>query len=192
MTPSEINSLLESILIQYQKSFAGKTFSEESSEIDDLMSIFSLTQEVKMGNRQYWGRELGMCWQKIVTELCRAYCTNFKDAIREGGDELCDLVVENDAIDTKYRIGSGDSGTLKKFKSYGKNLSDRGLNPVVLIVREDNLQAAITACRTGGWRVISGKNSYEYIDRLTGFDLHSWLVERKGKYSANSQGLSSI
>lgn len=183
MTPSELNALLESILLQYQKSFAGKVFSEESSEVDDLMSIFGLTQDMKVGNRQYWGRELGMCWQKLVTELCQANCDTFQGPIREGGDELCDLVVESDAIDTKYRIGSGDSGTLKKFKSYGKNLKDRTLNPVLLIVREDNLQAAITACRTGGWHILTGEKSYDYIKGLTGFNLHEWLIERKGKYS---------
>lgn len=183
MTPSELNVLLESILLQYQKSFIGKAFGEESSEVDDLMSIFGLTQEVKMGNRQYWGRELGMCWQKLVTELCRANCDSFQDSIREGGDELCDLVVGSDAIDTKYRIGSGDSGTLKKFKSYGKNLRDRMLNPVLLIVREDNLPAAITACKTGGWHILTGEKSYDYIKKLTRFDLRNWLIERKGKYS---------
>lgn len=183
MTPLELNTLLESILLQYRKSFAGKAFGEESSEVDDLMSVFSLTQQLKMGNRQYWGRELGMCWQKLVTELCRVTCDSFQDAIREGGDELCDLVVGSDAIDTKYRIGSGDSGTLKKFKSYGRNLKDRMLNPVLLIVREDNLPAAITACKTGGWHIFTGKRSYDYIKGLTSFDLHNWLIERKGKYS---------
>ena len=84
------------------------------------MFVLGLTQDIKFGNRQYWGRELGMCWQKLVTELCQTTCDSFQGAIREGGGELCDLVVVNDAIDTKYRIGSGDSGTLKKFKSYGK------------------------------------------------------------------------
>jgi hypothetical protein len=46
------------------------------------------------------------------------------DSIKEGSDEFCDLVVGNDAIDTKYRIGSGDSGTLKKFRQYGQELQD--------------------------------------------------------------------
>ena len=182
MISSEVSASLEAILKQYGESFTGKEFGGESSEVDAVMSVFGLTQDMKVANRQYWGRELGMCWQKLVTELCQATCKNFRGPIREGGDELCDLVVKGDAIDTKYRIGSGDSGTLKKFKSYGKNLTDRGLNPVLLIVRKDNLPAAITACRTGGWQVLTGEESFRYIKKVTGFDLRTWLVQRKGKY----------
>jgi hypothetical protein len=55
-----------------------------------------------------------MCWQRLISELCKKTCTDYDLAIRESRDELCDLVVGKDAIDTKYRIGSGDSGTLKK------------------------------------------------------------------------------
>lgn len=187
MTPSEISVSLEAILQHYEESFAGKEFGGESAEVDDLMLVFGLTQDMKFGNRQYWGRELGMCWQKLITELCRATCDTFQDPIREDGDELCDLVVKNDAIDTKYRIGSGDSGTLKKFKSYGRNLRDRGLNPVQVILREDNLPAAITACRTGGWEVLTGDESFRYIEKITGFDLRAWLVERKGKFSVKNK-----
>lgn len=186
MTPSEVNASLEAILHQYEESFRGKEFGGESPEVDNLMSVFSLTQDMKIGNRQYWGRELGMCWQKLIVELCKATCDTFRGAIREDGDELCDLVVKNDAIDTKYRIGSGDSGTLKKFKSYGKNLRDRGLRPILLIVRNDNLPAAITACRTGGWEVLTGDESFGYIKETTEFDLRAWLIERKGKFSINN------
>jgi len=187
MTPSEISASLEAILDQYGESFSGKEFGGESSEVDDLMLVFGLTQDMKIGNRQYWGRELGMCWQRLVTQLCRSTCDNYQGPIREGGDELCDLVVGNDAIDTKYRIGSGDSGTLKKFKSYGRNLRDRGLKPVLLIVRGDNLPAAMTACRTGGWEVLTSDDSFQYVKKITGFDLRAWLVQRKGKYSLKRQ-----
>ena len=47
--------------------------------------------------------------------------------MRQGADELCDLIAGKDAINTKYRIGSGDSGTLKKFKQYGRKLEGDGL-----------------------------------------------------------------
>lgn len=182
MNLPEINALLESILKQYRDSFVEKVFNEESSETDVLMQVFSLTQGIKAENRQYWGRELGMCWQRLVTELCRNTCSNFRNPIREGDDELCDLVVCKDAIDTKYRIGSGDSGTLKKFKSYGKGLKAMGLNPIMLIVRNDNLPAAITACKAGDWNMLTGKETFSYIKKATNFDLYTWLVERRGKY----------
>ena len=183
MNPNSLNSSLESILQQYCQSFTGKVFAEESSEEDDLMLVFGLTQALKAENRQYWGRELGMCWQRLVTQLCSQTCAQFGAAIREGKDEICDLIVGSDAIDTKYRIGSGDSGTLKKFKKYGERLRQLGYRPVLLILRNDNLPSAITACRTGGWVVISGSSSYDYLRQNTGLDLQKWLQERKNRYA---------
>jgi len=35
------------------------------------MLIFGLTQEIKAQNKQYWGRELAMCWQRLIVELCQ-------------------------------------------------------------------------------------------------------------------------
>lgn len=116
MSSDEISNSLEVILSKYNQSFLDKTFGEESLEEDDLMLVFGLTQDIKAGNKQYWGRELGMCWQRLITELCQKTCTNYSDSIKKDRDEICDLIIGNHAIDTKYRIGSGDSGTLKKFK----------------------------------------------------------------------------
>ncbi len=129
---------LEKILVQYEQSFKIKTFNDESKELDELMLVFGLTQEIKTENRQYWGRELGMCWQLLITEVFKQSCDDFSGPIRDGADEICDLVAGLDAIDTKYRIGSGDSGTLKKFKAYGSKLRSMGLRPVLLILRNDN------------------------------------------------------
>ena len=186
MTPEQrLDKALTSILEKYSKSFSAKLFSEESVEEDDLMLIFGLTQAVKAENKQYWGRELGLCWQRVVVEVCRQTHENFGSAIREGADEICDLTVGQDAIDTKYRIGSGDSGTLKKFKQYGERLSKSGYRPVVLILRTDNLPAAITACISGGWTVFTGEKSFEYLQQLTYFDLKAWLQSRKGYYSVS-------
>jgi hypothetical protein len=86
-----------------------------------------------------------------------------------------------DAIDTKYRIGSGDSGTLKKFKQYGARLTKSGYRPVLLMLRNDNLPAAITACINGGWTVLTGEESFKYIFKITGFDLKTWLQSRKSQ-----------
>lgn len=176
----QVDQSLQAVLEQYGKSFTTKAFVDESLEEDDLMLVFGLTQTIKMGNKQYWGRELGMCWQRLVTELCRQTCADFAEPIREGADVLCDLVVGNQAIDTKYRIGSGHSGTLKKFKQYGLKLTEAGYRPVLLILRNDNLPAAITACLNGGWHVVVGDNSYRYLQTMTGFDLKAWLQSRKG------------
>jgi hypothetical protein len=162
---------IERILSDYSKSFTGKTYSDENNDHDPVMDIFGITPEMKRENRQYWGRELGMVWQRIVTEVFKNNHPHYGDAIRIGQDEPCDLVAGKDAIDTKYRIGSGDSGTLKKFKQYGDLLRKMGYRPVFLIVREDNLSAAITACHVGGWTVLTGERAFEYVKNQTGVDL---------------------
>lgn len=175
---------LENILKQYSESFATKEFGKESEEVDDLMLVFGLTQAEKARNKQYWGRELGMCWQHLITELFQERHNAFGNAIREGADELCDLIIAQDAIDTKYRIGSGDAGTLKKFRQYGARLRQLGFRPIMLILRNDNLPSVLTSCRNSGWDVLVGDQAYTYILRNSGFDLHSWLRARKHKYSS--------
>ncbi|MCT7967050.1 hypothetical protein NG799_11950 [Laspinema sp. D1] len=183
MNQNPLDQTLENILQRYSLSFSLKVFSEESATEDDLMRVFGLTQVIKAENKQYWGRELGMCWQRVVTEVCRENCEDFRTPIREGKDELCDLIIGLDAIDTKYRIGSGDAGTLKKFREYAGKLQGLGLTPILLILRTDNLPQAINACRMGGWTVMQGSDAYEYIRNKTGFELKSWLQARRNRYS---------
>lgn len=170
------------ILQKYRDAFREKTYSAENNDTDVLMDIFGITPEQKRENRQYWGRELGMMWQLIVTEICKNHCTNFKPALRFGSDEPCDLILGNDAIDTKYRIGSGDSGTLKKFKQYGNLLDEYGYRPVLLILRDDNLPAAITACIRGGWTVLTGKQAFQYLFEQTNVDVFKLLKNLKSQY----------
>jgi hypothetical protein len=182
---SNIDTQLRNILDQYKTSFSGKIYREENEDYDVLMDIFGITPILKRENRQYWGRELGMCWQRLVCKLFESSCENYQPALRIGSDEPCDCIVGKDAIDTKYRIGSGDSGTLKKFRQYGKLFKEQGLNPVLLIVRKDNLSAAITACKSGGWNVLEGEKSFEYIFDKTSFDLYDWLKTLKTDESLN-------
>lgn len=175
-------NILKEILKKYQQSFVGKVYIDENNDHDILMDIFGITPELKRENRQYWGRELGMCWQLLVTELAKLNCPNFKPGMRIGGDEPVDLFIGKDAIDTKYRIGSGDSGTLKKFKKYGKFLKEQGYNPIILILRDDNLPAAITACKVGGWELYVGKDCLKYIEDKTNFDLKNFLIKTKEEF----------
>lgn len=177
------SSPLEAILTTYQRSFASKVFGDESAEEDELMLVFGLTQTAKAANKQYWGRELGMCWQRLLVSVYKQTSSSFAGPIREGEDEICDLRVGNDAIDTKYRIGSGDSGTLKKFKQYATRIDGLGYRPVILILRNDNLHAAITACIAGGWTVLAGPDAFGYIRESSGVDLKTWLRERKDKFA---------
>jgi len=182
-TMANFEENLLSIIQKYTENFSGKSYNDESEEIDVLMEAFGISQELKRKNKQYWGRELGMCWQLLVTEVFRNTCKYFSPAKRYGADEPADFFVGIDAIDTKYRVGSGDAGTLKKFKQYGEMLTSEGLNPIFLFLRTDNLNAAITACKVGGWTIYMGDESFEYIKSKTGFDLKQWLIDLKNNKS---------
>lgn len=177
-----MKNALENILTHYRKAFTEKTYSAENNDHDPLMDIFGITPELKRENRQYWGRELGMAWQLIVTEVFKHNHSQFRPGLKFGLDEPCDLLAGRDAIDTKYRIGSGDSGTLKKFKQYGELLKNEGYNPVFLIVRDDNLSAAITACYAGGWTVHTGQAAFNYIFNQTNINLLQILGDLGSNY----------
>lgn len=179
-----IENELDSIMERYQTSFMDKVYSEENDDQDILMDAFGITPVLKRENRQYWGRELGKCWESLVIEACKS-TTGFAPALRLGGDEPCDLRVLQYAIDTKYRLGSGDSGTLKKFKQYGPLLREHGYEPVFLFLREDNLPAAMSACRGGGWTIHVGANSFEFIQKISGFDMEAYLTKRAGAFHVN-------
>lgn len=183
---SEETKIIEPILRKYYDSFLIKTYTDENNESDILMDVYNISPELKRENRQYWGRELGMIWQLMVVSLAKEHCgSSFQSALRFGDDEPCDLIIGKDAIDTKYRIGSGDSGTLKKFKQYGKLLSDQGYRPVFLMLREDNLPAAITAAHKGGWTIYMGKDALLYLEEKTGVDVQQVLKEFGKKYYLN-------
>lgn len=178
----QLQSALDEILSAYRSAFCDKVYCDENDDHDPLMDVYGITPQLKRENRQYWGRELGMCWQRLVVEVSRHTREDFGPALRKGADEPCDLTVGDLAIDTKYRIGSGDSGTLKKFKAYGPMLREMGFTPVLLIVRNDNLGAAITACRAGGWKVTTGDETFDYLLEITGFNIKDFLLERSQAY----------
>jgi len=180
---TNLENLLETKLSNYRSSFVDKIYSKENDDHDLLMDVFRISPELKRENRQYWGRELGMCWQILVTEICKFHREDFGPPIKIGSDEPCDLTVGNLAIDTKYRIGSGDSGTLKKFKLYGPLLREKGYTPVFLILREDNLSAAMTACRAGKWEVYTGDATFDFITDLTGFNIKDFLESRRSLFN---------
>jgi hypothetical protein len=180
----EIEQNLDLVLTRYQLAFGKKVYLEENEDFDLLMNAFSVTPQLKRENKQYWGRELGKCWESLVIEACKNLDT-FQPGLRIQSDELCDLIVHNYAIDTKYRIGSGDSGTLKKFRYYGNLLKQQGYEPILLFLREDNLAAAINACRKGSWQIFMGKQSFEFIQEISGFDIEPYLIKKAGAFPLN-------
>ena len=51
----------------------------------------------------------------------------------------------------------------------------------------DNLAAALTACTAGGWTVLQGQATFDYIKDLSGFDLTAWLksCKKSGEFFIN-------
>lgn len=182
---TEVENRLDDVLRQYQKSFSAKIYNVENEDHDSLMDAFDISPARKRENRQYWGRELGMCWQLLIVEVCRRHCKDFGKAVKFGADEPYDLTVGKYAIDTKYRVGSGDSGTLKKFKAYGPLLKEKGYEPRLVILREDNLAAAMTACEQGGWKITTGRESFDFIKEISGFDVLSFLNNRASRFAVD-------
>ncbi len=176
MTPIDnVTTSLSEVMFRYQTDFSQKQYADNLDNTDVLMSAFGITQSLKRENKQYWGRQLGKCWEMLVVSLCEKLCDDFQPPLRAGSDVPCDLILGRDAIDTKYRIGSGDSGTLKKLKNYAQLLTERGFNPVMLFLRENNLPAAMTAVNTGGWEILTGQDTFDYIYQRTNFDMQAWL-----------------
>lgn len=180
MNDINLTARLREVLSTYKNSFIAKSYDDENDDHDVLMDVFGVTPELKRENRQYWGRELGMCWQLIVTQIFQAKHNEFGPSLRVQNDEPCDFTFGKFAVDTKYRVGSGDSGTLKKFKSYGTLLRANGYEPVFLILRTDNLPSAITAVST--WQVYEGMDTFNFIKAHTDFDLFLFLSQTRGDY----------
>lgn len=176
-----IESSLNDILARYQGKFKTKEIIPEKTDSDILMNIFGITSSEKTINMQYWGRELGKCWERLVQASLQS-TKGYSVGLVIGRDEICDCIVGKYAIDAKYRVGSGDSGTLKKFKRYGQILKKKRYVPIMLFLRTDNLPAAITAAKTGRWNIKSGKKSFEFIKSLSGFDLQKHLVNSERKF----------
>lgn len=182
MNENDVKNVMP-ILEHYYNSFSQKTYGNENNETDFLMDLYNISPDLKRENRQYWGRELGMLWQLLVNAIAKSHCASeYRSALRFGQDEPCDLILGNDAIDTKYRVGSGDSGTLKKFKQYGALLKENGYRPVFLMVREDNLPAAITACLNGGWTIYAGEKALLYLQEKTGVNVRELLKQFGNRY----------
>lgn len=165
---------LRPIFEQYFESFSKKEYIEENNDYDVLMEVFGITPELKRENRQYWGRELGMVWEKTL-ELIAKHHNDYLPRFRIDRDEPVDFLLGADAIDTKYRIGSGDAGTLKSFgntlhrsNSWGTTQCYSFSAPIICqlqLARAETADGTCSRARTRltisatGWASISNQSS---------------------------------
>lgn len=176
---ADLEDNLSLVLKSYSQKFDSIVYEDNYNDTDLLMDAFNITQELKRENKQYWGRELGKCWEILLRNLFKYTCKDYSPPKKFNADEPADFFVGNDAIDTKYRVGSGDAGTLKKFEAYGKLLKREGYRPIFLFLRTDNLQAALSKMEAGGWTNLIGEDAFSYILDKTKFDLKKWLIDTK-------------
>lgn len=186
-----VKEKIKNVLNKYQEAFSKKQINSAEGYTDILMEVFNITPSVKSTNMQYWGRELGKCWEGIIQSVFSER-KDYGPGIKEGNDEICDCIIGKKAIEAKYRIGSGDSGTLKKFKQYAQRLKDKGFEPIMLFLREDNLSAAITASKNGGWKVIIGEECFNFILEESNFNLKEELKSLKGQYDIKKRKQTTL
>ncbi|WP_314987748.1 hypothetical protein [uncultured Campylobacter sp.] len=171
-------------LKKYNTNFKTKQFTTKEMDTDILMDFFNISFETKAKNIQYWNRELGMIWELVTKYLFSlSPCFKTADSVDFGLDKPVDYFIGSLAVDAKYRIGSGDSGTLKKFKQYGEMLKNKGYVPTFLILRDDNLPAAITAAKNGGWNTIIKQDAFNFIISQCNIDIVQYLAHIKVKYN---------
>ncbi len=172
------------LLGRYRESFCAKLAEVPACEVpeeDLLMQVFGITSEMKMAERQYWGRELGMCWERLVHAHARCHPA-YEPPFRDDGDAPCDFIVGGCAVDTKYRFGSGDSGTQKKLRDYAGRLQAAGFTPVMLVLREDNLPGALESLARAGWDVRRGEAAFEWIRTNLNVDVQAELRAQRGAF----------
>lgn len=173
---------LKQIITKYHKSFSSKKFNEDAEQdIDLLMGLYGLTVETKRENKQYWNRELGSIFELLCSTIF-SDINGYKPKENIGNDSPYDFILNDLAIDTKYRVGSGDAGTLKKFKAYGSELKSMGYVPTILLLRTDSLPAALTALYHGGWKIYQGDECFDFIKSKSGFDLKKYLIDNQNKF----------
>ncbi|WP_120944635.1 restriction endonuclease [Helicobacter labacensis] len=181
---NHVETNIVGILKQYRNSFLQKEFKNKHYDSDILMDFFNITPEMTAKNTQYWNRELGMVWELVTKELFSS--NKFfapPESVDFGSDRPVDYFIGKIAVDTKYRMGSGDSGTLKKFKAYAEMLRKKKYESAFLILRDDNLPAAITAAKNGGWKVLVKHEAYSFIAKHgDGIDIVQYLARLKANY----------
>ena len=71
---ADVEDKLNLVLSKYSENFSRKRYTSVYADSDILMKAFGITQELKGENKQYWGRELGKCWENILRDLFAATC----------------------------------------------------------------------------------------------------------------------
>ena len=169
------------VFAKQEQLFQAKEHDNSLPEEDVLMKRFEITSLDKLTNKQYYNRELGKVFETLCKKTFRhKHNDRCKDAPivkKKGGRtyEPFDLIFDNYAIDFKYRLGSGDSGTLNRLRKSVLWALEKGYEPVYLILREDNLDPVLKALQRLGARIIQGEDTFRFIEEESGVNLREYI-----------------
>lgn len=148
---------------------------------DFLMQALGVTPADKAVNAQLVGRTLGTVWERLVRAAVKSAPTGTYGGrvLRPGTrTELCDLQLDTSdvefCVDAKYRLGSGDSKTLRSIRQAGQQLREAGKEPLLLVLREDSNPVALAACST--WTILTGEDSLAWVREHCGCDLRELIT----------------
>lgn len=174
----DLSAQLSPTIAKYTALFTRQVYNEEPFQSDILLEAFHLSPVVIRQHKQYWHRHLGACWERLVKSVFSSH-VSYQGTIRLKNKSPCDFTFDKIAVDTKYRLGSGDSGTMGKLSRNAQWLKSMGFEPMMLILREDNLPQAIARMQGAGWAVLCADASFKFIARHGDFDLKAYLDSLK-------------
>lgn len=82
-----------------------------------------------------------------------------------------DILVEQYAINAKYRFGTTNGAHLDVFKNDVEEIKKLGLVPLMLIYRADNYKPLLDKAKEMGWIVLEGEDTKRFIKSKTGIDI---------------------
>lgn len=126
--------------------------------------------------------EDGSLEKRKIKEIMKKIEDSLKDILETGELEIADFIYKTEdgnkrALEIKWRIRWNDSKTLKSHCFAFHRLKDMRFEPIMPIRRpkEESFTETIERFEKEGWKVLTGKETMDFILKETGFDLENWV-----------------
>jgi hypothetical protein len=118
-------------------------------------------------------------------EITNKIRDNLNDILETGVLKIADLTYKNQAgkevaLEIKWRVRWNDAKTVKAHALAAHRLKNRGFQPIMLIKRpkEESFDFNIDRFEREGWKVLTGKETMDFICEETMFDLNKWIEKK--------------
>lgn len=105
-----------------------------------------------------------------------------EDILETGVLGIADFTYETEegkkrGLEIKWRIRWNDAKTVKSHCLAAHRLKSRGFEPIMLIRRpkEESFSSPIERFEREGWKVLTAKETMDFITKETGFNLENWI-----------------